>query len=100
MSTSDILKDTPNWFKRLVIPLVFGIVIAVPITLNWADALADITEIERGLVLIDARLLKLEKHGNNLKEIVQAYEVKQAVMANQMSNMDEKLDRLLRAVED
>ncbi len=110
MSVDSLLEGTPTWFKRLVIPMVFTVLIAVPATLAFSDSKSRLTDVEQRIIqlageieneLIELKELidELSRRGETTSDTVQRYEVQQAVMVNQMSNMDEKLDRLIQAIE-
>lgn len=92
MTTSDLFDGTPTWFKRFMVPMIVGVIVATPIGIGWADNTNRMEDLEKGLLLIDARIAKLEKREDSNRLLVQGIVVKQAVM-------DSKLDTIIQMME-
>lgn len=92
MTTSDLFDGTPTWFKRFMVPMIVGIIVAVPISIGWADNINRIEDIDKGLADLAARIEKLEKRDESNRMMVQGIVVKQA-------RMDGKLDTIIKYLE-
>lgn len=87
----DLLSGTPKWFRRLVVPMVVAVMIAVPLTIYASEMSNRLAMVEAGMSEIQKSIDKLERKDDDAQAAIHRFAIQQA-------RMEEKIQRILDLV--